>query len=136
MLPVDLAAEDDAHRELEPGVLERLRVACPHLADRIADDARDLEHAGRVPDADAVVVARLGDELADRLAGCEIAGRHQRDDAVADPFVDRQLAERADVIDARVGPRVREEDEPFVEAHCYAVGHARSLMRTARSGGE
>ena len=56
----------------------------------------------------------------------QVAGRLQHEQAVGRGLQDMQLAICADVVDAGVGARVREEDQTFVESKGEAVRHMNS----------
>ena len=86
--------------------------------------ARRLRHVRRVPQH------RVSRQRSRRAAGsitaCDMARfpAHISDQhALAGSLEDRDLAEGADLVDARVGARIAEEHEPGVEQHANAVRH-------------
>ena len=116
--------------------LQGFTVAFEHVAHGRAQHARGVKHAGGVPDRDGfpvVVVGQLLDlqDLAHRLRDAQVAGREQAHEAVARLLVDDHLAEGADLVQARVGARVGEEDHAGVELDGDAVSHdeAMSFLR-------
>jgi hypothetical protein len=61
----------------------------------------------------------------DRLGRSEIARRHHRHETFAGDFVDMHLREDRDVVDARIGARVREHDQPIPHQNSAAIGHGK-----------
>ena len=57
------------------------------------------------------------------IADGEVAGHLQHQDAIARSLEDEGLAEAVDLIDARAGARVGQEDQPGVQHHADAVSH-------------
>ena len=127
-LALDLAAEDHGYVEVHAGSLERFAVALVHVAHGSAQHTRGVKHALGVPDGDrfaAIGVFELLDlqDFADRLGDREVARREQAHEAVARLLVDDHFPKGADLVQARVGARVGEEDEPGVEFDGDAVSH-------------
>jgi hypothetical protein len=101
----------------------------PGLAPEAADVERRLE---QVPDArEALVLARRlevdRNPVEDLLRRREVPGRLEDEEPVLGGPEDVQLPERADVVDARVRPCVRELDETLLEPHREAVRHGRRV---------
>jgi hypothetical protein len=98
--------------------------------DDIAADTADVQRRFEqvVHGGERLVVARRGevavDAVEDLLRGREVPGGLDDEQAVVAGLHDVQLAVRRDVVDAGVGARVGQEDEPLVETQGEAVGHS------------
>jgi hypothetical protein len=124
----DLSAEDQRDIELHARGLERLRIALVDVAHSCAQHAGGIEHALGVPDGDGLAVFVLLElfhlqDFAHRLRDREVAGRQQHHEALLGLLVHDHLAEGADLVQPRVGPRIGEEDQSGVEFDGDAVGH-------------
>ena len=97
----------------------------------MADALRRLEHGRRVHQRFALagfgIVVALGQYADDRLADRQIARRGDRHDALLRILEDMQLAEGRDVVDAGIGPRVREHHQSFAHENSTAIGHCSVL---------
>jgi hypothetical protein len=134
---LDLAAEDQRHIEVDPGVLQRVGIAVVHPAHRGAQHPRGIEHAACVPDADrlaVLVVLELLDlqDFTHGLRDRQVAGREQHHEAVVVAFVDDHLAKGADLVQAGVGARVRQEHQSGVQFDGDAISHGREARRGRR----
>ena len=100
-----------------------------HFANRIAhalgglEQGRDGEQAGLGVGRLDLVPEHAGHGLGDR----QVARGLQHQHPIARLLQDRGLAERADVIDARAGARIGQEDQARIEQHGHAVGHRKDI---------
>src|SRR5690606_6991448 len=122
-LGADLAAEDQADVEIDAVLAERLGVALVHAAHGLAHAAGGFVHVGRRPEGIGAVAVELGQQVHHSLADRQVAGGQQHHDAVAGLLEDVQLAGNADLVHARVGARVGQENQARVQAGGYTVGH-------------
>ena len=95
---------------------------------------RRFEHVAHC--RQALVVTRLVEVAFDHvehlLRRRQVAGRLQDEQPVGCGLEDVQFAIRADVVDAGVGTRVRQEDQTFIESKGEAVRHVNSMSLEGR----
>ena len=68
-----------------------------------------------------------GEAIEHLLRRREVPRRLEHEEAIGCGVEDMELAVDAHVVDTRVRPRVREEDETFLEPHRQAIGHGRRV---------
>jgi hypothetical protein len=131
----DLAAENERAVELVAVLLEILGVALVDVAQGIAHDARGAEHVGGAEDGRGLrgILGRLAKQIDHRLGDREIARRQQHQRAVVQPLERRHLAERIDLIDAGVGPRIGQHHETGVDQQADAVSHGAKFYSSRRN---
>ena len=140
-LALDLAAQDERRVELDALLAQRLGVAVVHFAQRPADAARGFEHVRAVVQVRVALLARvaLRQHVQHALRDGEVARGHQHEHAVAGTLEHGRLAERADLVDAGIRARIRQEHEARVQQHRYAIRHGSSVngptSRTVADGG-
>ncbi|MNV47799.1 hypothetical protein D3C71_1396760 [compost metagenome] len=101
-----------------------------HMAHGGAQHAGGVEHAFGIPDRDGLAGFAVFDlfglqDLAHGLGDRQVSGRQQHHEAVPRFFIDHHLSERADLIEAGVGTRVGQENQPGVEFDGDAIRHER-----------
>jgi hypothetical protein len=99
-----------------------------HFAQCLTNATCGFEHIGRglqVQLAPGGTVLMFAQQRDHGLGDGEIAGALQHHDALARALEHGSLAEAVDLVDARTGAGVRQEDEPGVEQHADAVRHGR-----------
>jgi uncharacterized protein len=130
---LDLASEQEAGGGIAVR-LDVLAVVLQDLAQHAADHARGIEHGARGPEV--VLAGLLGQALGQkghhRLGGREVARRQERHDALARLLEQGQLAHGRDLVNARVGARVRRHHQPVSGQYPDAVGHD-ARIRLSRS---
>ena len=132
----DLTTEDERRRGVGTDRAEAGAVALDDLLAELADVQRSLVQV--VHGGQALVVARPSEVALDAIEHLvrrrQVAGRLQHEQAVGRRPQHVQLAVGADVVDAGVGARVRQEQQPLVESQGKAIGHG-SLRGLGTTGG-
>ncbi len=137
---LDLSAQRQRRTEVDAEVLERARVAPMQLAQRVAHAAGRLEqighrHEGGSPRAafGAGGVDVFLEHAEHRLGDREVPRRLQHQHPIAGLLKHRGLAERADLVDARVRAGIGQEHQPRVQQHGHAIGHWSDAFETRTS---
>src|SRR5262249_34192502 len=121
-----LAPNDEGRVEGRSAAGEMLTIAALYGSGSIGYSHGPVEHGARCPDVRPIRIrgfASLPEHADDSLRSGQVAGAQQNDGPLPWMFEYVHLAERGKVVDARVGARVRREDNAIVEENPHAVGH-------------